>query len=651
MSAIVGVYKVNGQPVDPTHVARMLGTLTHRGPDGCGSWVQGAVGLGHRMLHTTPESLHERQPLSDKAGNMVLTCDARIDNREELIRSLDLTGRRSGEITDSELVLAAYEKWGEACPKYLLGDFGFALWDARRQALFCARDHFGLKPFYYHASDRVFAFGSEIKALVCLPDVPCRLNETRVFDFLMSEYDDKEITFYQGILRLPPAHTLTVTREGTRLECYWELDPGRELNLRSDAEYAEGFREVFTDAVRCRLRSAFPVGSMLSGGLDSSSITCVARDLLMESQRGLLHTFSAIFDDTPECDERRYINAVLARGGFSAHAFQAGEISPLVDVERVLWHLDEPLSANNLNLVWSVYRSAADQNVRVVLDGLDGDTTVSHGEGYLTELARSGRWLRLIREAHAYNNRKGRPAGGHLRRLVRQHGRAGLIRSFGPLGRDYYSRAVSRSRTRARNAPAPLHWNPGTPPLNYTSAMAAGARERLERFSRDRSETIETEREAHFRSLNRGVCTHMLGEMEHAAAAFSLEARSPFCDRRLIEYCLSLPGNQKLDSGWDRIVLRRSMDGVLPPDVQWRPGKVNFTSYFDRGLVAHESGRLASLLLQGGAELEPYLDVELLRPICRGLLSSPDNAGEYDTTAVWKAASLALWLRQAGLTV
>src|SRR6267142_1308347 len=165
MSAIVGFYGRDGQPVDRADLERMTASLAHRGPDAAGVWNNGPVGLGHRMLWTTPESLHEQLPLTSKSGDLVITADARIDNRDELITALGLAHWAHGEIPDSELILRAYEQWGEDSPKRLLGDFAFAIWDERRQTLFCARDHCGVKPFYYYQSARALLFASEIKAL------------------------------------------------------------------------------------------------------------------------------------------------------------------------------------------------------------------------------------------------------------------------------------------------------------------------------------------------------------------------------------------------------------------------------------------------------------------------------------------------------
>src|SRR3989442_1012999 len=208
VSGIAGLWRLDGRPTEPAELDRMLARLAHRGPDGAGAWRHGPVALGHRMLHTTPESLRECQPLVGTTGDLVLVADARIDNRAELCPLLPAPS----DATDAELILAAYERWGEHCPEHLLGDFAFAIWDGRAQRLFCARDHFGVKPLYYHhRPSRLFAFASEIKGLLALADIPRRLNETRVAAYLVPLFEDKEVTFYEEIVRLPPAHRMVVS--------------------------------------------------------------------------------------------------------------------------------------------------------------------------------------------------------------------------------------------------------------------------------------------------------------------------------------------------------------------------------------------------------------------------------------------------------
>ncbi len=305
MSGIIGLYHLDGRPAEERILQRMAQAIAHRGPDGIRFWSDGPVGLGHLMLQTTPESARERQPLTNPEATLCLTVDGRIDNRRELRQALDSNGFPPRDDTDAELLLRAYECWGESCPNRLLGDFAFAIWDARKKQLFCARDYVGVKPFYYHRSATLFAFGSEIRAVLALETVPRRLNESRVVDFLVEQLDreDEESTFYQDVQRLPAGHSLTVSPGKFLLRDYWELKAPPVLKLGSLQEYGEAFREVFVEAVRCRLRSTYPVASTLSGGIDSSSVVCTVRELLASELQEPLHTISLVDADEAKCGE------------------------------------------------------------------------------------------------------------------------------------------------------------------------------------------------------------------------------------------------------------------------------------------------------------------------------------------------------------
>lgn len=643
MSALAGIYYLDNRTVDSVDLSRMIDILAHRGPDGANIWSEGPIGLGHRMLWTTPESLLEKLPLVKQLGDLAITADARIDNRSELIAALDFTDCASEKITDSQLILAAYEKWGDRCPEQLLGDFAFAIWDGRKQVLFCARDHFGVKPFYYYSSSGINVFATEIKALLSLPEIPRRLNEVKVADHLTSLCDDPSITFYKDILRLPPAHTITVSHEGTQLQSYWSLDPSRELRLGSNEEYAEAFRELFTEAVRCRLRSAFPIGSMLSGGLDSSSVTCMARLLL--AQEDQLPTFSAIFDEVTECDERSFQNAVLTQGGFEPHRLHADQISPLTDLNRVLWHLDEAIYGGNLYILWCLYISAKEQNVRVLLNGFDGDNTVSHGTGYLIELARAGRWLTLAAEVIEYSRKLNRPWFGALWSWVKQYGlnplsRFRVIRLMRRIWQMLRRILLAQPNATSNRLPWSIHLNP-----DFVKRI--GLRERQQALQKSPLLPL-TEREDHYRRLNWPLLTSMFELMDKAAGASAIELRFPFWDKRLVEFCLALPPEQKMHQGWTRLVMRRAMTGVLPEEVQWRKQKANFTASFDRGLLTFERERLEEVILKNSKVIEKYVDITDLREVYQQFLSQ--EATESDVVGMWRAVSLSLWLQHMGLT-
>ena len=625
MSGLVALYHPDGRPVEQPCLDKMTVALAHRGTDGSGLWRDGPVGLGHRMRWTTPESLHETLPLALPDKKLAITADARLDNRDELIAALDVADRA---IPDSALILLAYDRWGEACPEKLLGDFAFVLWDGRRGAIFCARDHIGVKPFfYYHKTGRLFACASEIKALLCLPDIPQRLNEARVGECLGLLLDDKETTFYHEILRLPPGHRLTVDPKGARLDAYWALDPHRSLEGRSNDEYAQEFRWLFTEAVRARMRSAFPIGSMLSGGLDSSSVTCTARGIAAAQGKGPLHTFSLVFDDVPSCDERGYIQAVVEQSGLTPHFVRGDKVSPLSDFEQVLGYEDEPFLPPNLFLVRALYETASKNGVQVLLDGVDGDSTVFHGEGYLRELVRAGRILAVLREL------RGIARHGRLpwRRACRVHVISPLIPDW--LRRAYRSfpgrRPHETTETRMRSLICP----------DFAKRIHLIERVREdEARGRTRPRTV---REAHWHRLNHGSTPFGLEVIDHAASRFGIESRHPFFDRRLLEFCLALPADQKMFEGWTRIVLRRAMEGILPEAIRWRPGKSNLSPNFAHSLIVRDRERLDKWIRAYAPVLEEYVDMRKLNKVYSQGVERPNMA---DAMTLWNAVTIGLWL-------
>ena len=632
MSAIFGVYQRDRRPVAREDLERMSTILSHRGSDGVQIQAEGSLGFGHRMLWTTPESLNEQLPLIDKSSALTITADARIDNRDELYSLLELR-RPLAEIGDSELILAAYIKWGEECPEKLLGDFAFAIWDERNQRLFCARDHFGVKPFYYHISDGSFVFASEIKAIFCVGEIPKRLNELRVAEHLSLVCNDASITFYEDINRLPPAHTLTISARESVKRKYWALDPLREHERRSDSEYAEEFRAIFTEAVRCRMRSAFPVGSMLSGGLDSSSIACVARKLLPENES--LHTFSIVHDVVKKCDEREFQDAVLAKGGFVPHYLQNDSVSPLIDLDDILWHEDEAIGGN-LYSNWCLYKQAKESGVRVILDGFDGDSTVSHGRGYLTELARAGRWIALATEVRAFSKK---------RQLAWKEAYWAWIWSYKLEPMIKGSRTLSRSRQLYRRAIGTRsHNGNSSEPFAYKSILNPDFVKESGLAANPRPRRPQSEREMHH-----GLLTNlgMIGSLENlaaASAAFGTEIRFPFWDTRLTEFCLALPPEQKWVRGTTRMVMRRAMEGILPTQIQWRPGKANIAPAYYHGLHTFEQDRVKQALLHDSASVEKYVNLKALRQAHDRFASH--EASDTEVLAISKVLSLALWLQR-----
>ncbi|MBP5973245.1 lasso peptide isopeptide bond-forming cyclase [Brasilonema sp. CT11] len=673
MSGIMGIYYLDNRPVDREDLGQMVDILAHRGPDGADIWVDGSVGLGHRMLWTTPESLLEKLPLIKQTGDLVITADCRIDNRDELIHVLQFDERPSEKITDSQLILAAYEKWGEFCPEQLLGDFAFAIWDVKNQTLFCARDHMGIKPFYYHhQADHVFVFGSEIKALLCLQEIPHQLNEVKVADYLAVMLEDKTSTFYQGIFRLPPASSMTVSCKGIQIQSYWALDPKRELRLNSDEEYAKALCEIFTKAVHCRLRSAFPIGSHLSGGLDSSSVTCMARQLLQQENRPL-HTFSNIFDTVTQCDERSFINPVLAQGGMIPHYVHADQMGPLSDLDQIFSYHEEVFFGPTHFLLWGPNRAAHSEGIRIVLSGFDGDTTLSHGEGYLIELAHQGQWASFATEANEISKLLGNSPLDilqeygltYLQELARKSNWVAFAKAANEISKhfDISQRHIllhhglkpllpkllrqAWRRLRGRSEPIPdIDWL-----FNPSFAKKIGLKKRIQALNESQSNPVVTEREHHWRVMTSGLVTYAMETLDKSAAAFSIEARHPFMDKRLLEFCLSLPPEQKLNQGWSRLVMRRAMKNILPEQVQWRRGKSNMSPSFLYGLLTLDRKLVDNVMQNQLESIAAYVDTNALRKAYEQLISASNFKSLERSIAldIWKVVMLTLWLNRTQL--
>ncbi len=632
MSGMAGVFYLDGRKPDRATIKAMVTSLAHRGPDGSDTWLDDQVALGHCHLVTTPESVGERLPAAGGGERFVLTADARIDNRDELIAALRLQRSTGDVITDSALILEAYAKWGEKCPERLVGDFVFAIWDRVTRRLFCARDHIGIKPFYYfHEPGSLFAFASEPKALFTLADVPRRLNETRIGDYLGDIFNDSKITYFHDVLRLPPAHYMQIDDNGATSRRYWRLDPDRELQLNSDEDYACTFRELFLETMRCRLRSAVLSGSTLSGGLDSSVIACAAVGLFRRTGDVPWNAFSAVYDDlTPRSDERPYIDAVVQRGAIQPHFLEGDGVGPLSQFDEMSRYLDEPSDNPFSSIGWVLRGMARDRGVKVMLDGNGGDVTVSYSFRYLADVARTGQWASLAREVFG---------------LARHYyyGPNAALRVFARwVAQPLAPEPLVRAWHRFRGADALGHTI--ELPLNPDFANRIGFAERLE-AQRERYRAAQSAKRDHILSFEEGMVPSAMEFADIANAAFGIEGRYPFFDKRLVELCVALPREQRMDRGLNRVIVRRAMGDILPRTVRDRGSKGNPNRNFAEALLSHERDRLDDVILGGSEMIEPYIDSAALQAIYRRFVGQP---GIRDAYSVFTAATLAMWLRGQG---
>lgn len=624
MSGFAGVYYLDQKNVSENTLEQFNTALAHRGPDGSNTWHSSAVGFSHLLLKTLPEPNDLKMPLFDKALGLAITGDIRLDNREDIVLSLEPRDRLSS-LSDAALLLLCYRKWERQMMKHLVGDFAFVIWDERKKELFCARDHFGIKPFYYYADRDVFVFASEIKALFCIPDIPKKINELMIADYLLWSAEDTEITFFENIHRLPAAHSMTL-RPGSRVMTrYWSLDPSAALSPQSDESYAEMYKEIFSKCVLSRARSAYPLGSLLSGGLDSSSIVSVERSFNTRKEKPL-HTFSIVFSGHRECDESEYIRSVTsAFQGIREHFVDVTDIPPLKNIDEILRCVEEP-PLGNLSIFWAgVFPCVQKNNVRVLLDGEGGDEVVCRGYTRLAELLRNLRWIELWKTLRALSISISRSR----RELFWQKAlRPNVPDSFIKFWRQCHGRS------------APL-WFDGTF-LNEDFILKHHIRERAEHFLAHEMKPARTVRAEQYSELMSGCNAATFEVMDKLSAPFNIEMRYPFFDKRLVEFCLALPSDQKLDRGMTRVIARRSLKGILPEKIRNRGGKIYMDSHLVSNLKQYEQSNITDAIFKDGALLRSYVDAGQLGMAYEKFMSTGDALS---STSVWQATILSKWLK------
>lgn len=666
MSGIVGIYHLDERLVKRETLGNMVDILAHRGPDGADIWYEKNVGLGHRMLWTTPESLLEQLPLKDSTGNLILTADARIDNRDELISVLELNDCPSEKITDSDLILAAYEKWGRNCAGKLIGDFAFAIWDKRKQVLFCARDYMGVKPFYYHYQPgKLFVFASEIKGLFCLDAVPRKVNDAKVGIYLcqLSGFAKlKPDTFYEDILHLLPAHWMEVSEKGIESESFWDLDSEAkkiQQNLKTDAEYVEEFRKRFTEAVACRLRSAYPLVSTLSGGVDSSSVSCVARNLLREkdSDAELLTIYSDC--GVPSTDETAFVDTVLAQSGFKHCIAKVG--NPIEAAQTVTPWLDQPVQMPTPAMLLAIVREVKQQGARVVLTGHDGDTIVSHGTDYPHELLELGEWeqVRKIVEGRYQNKSDSAkeieldlyeylvPYATELVKHFKLKIYISLLYKVIVNWNFNFKRTIKLLLRSVYNNFRLLNWKKNNSSINKKLAKSIKLGKLLKDEFNYQFCNLPTEYLNHYRGITSGNMQEASEQIDAISSGVSIEARHPFLDKRVIELCLAAPAHLKFCNGFGRGVMRRAMKDILSEEVRRRRSKVDFYGFIINKIQANERNLIDNLLLEDKYNLSNYLNTDAVQKDYQSLanFAAKWQQKRREARMINCAIYLSLWLK------
>lgn len=532
MCGIVGIFSFDSK-IECDTVKKMTDSIIHRGPDGEGHWINasGRIALGHRRLSIIDLTENGKQPMQYSNGRYTITFNGEIYNYIELRRILKLAGYLFTSNSDTEVLLALYDQKKENCLTDLDGMFAFAIWDEEEQKLFCARDRFGEKPFYYHFSRNNFYFSSEMKSLWSV-GVEKKINKLMMLNFITNNIvvDENEPanTFYDNIYQLDNAQYLTITNDYFEpvKKYYYSLDPIKVNKIINEKEAKDQFISLLEESVRLRLRSDVPVGSSLSGGIDSSSIV-----LLIDKIKGEFNvqkTFSARFNNFDR-DEGYFMKLVTDK----CKNIESNEVWPTNDemelvIEKILYHQEEPFGSASIFAQWKVMELAKSSGVSVLLDGQGADEQLAgylyYYNLYLAQLYQNN-YPVFLKEVEAYENLR------NLKHILHPRSQS-MKMQLGQFKRRIVKSSKSISETHLNNS------------LKH-DMVVTGLKELLRYADRN-------------------------------SMAHSVEVRLPFLSHKLVEFVFTLPDSFKLKEGWTKMILRESMANILPFEITWRIDKVAY---------------------------------------------------------------------------
>jgi asparagine synthase (glutamine-hydrolysing) len=571
LSGFAVLYDLSNTPVEPGVLERVMGRLSHRGPDGHDVLVEGSAALGHWHFWTTPEEIGEKQPLELEGLPFTIVLDGRLDNRKELLSGLDLDPQEGLHLSDAAMILKAYDRWGEACFERLLGEYAVVILDKLREELVCARDALGDRTMFFSTKGSRLVIASEPWAIAEAENTKVELEESAIARYFAFENFEDGQTLFKNICEISPAQVIVFSAAGKRKRYHWKPDYSVKLRDRSDKNYADEFRSILEESIRCRLRVTTQAGILMSGGLDSTSVACLAAQMLGQKT---LTTISYVFDELPECDERQYIEMVRKRWNTHSIQIPCDDLWPWKD-----W-LNWPVNPNHPEgnpyrlLKERTYQRANQEGIRVLLTGGFGDHLYSTGSEWLADLVFEGHLLEASRELGLYLRYSG----------LLPTMKAGFIQK---VGKRVLNTLPGISRVQ-RKVTLPQWLTPyASGYLSKTSPFLPSAKDRYRNL------------------LGNLAAASSTGEIFNANR-HALELRHPYRDRRLVEYILKVPAYQLHHRGLFKHILRNAMREILPNGIRLRPQQTSLVTLFARG-QEREQKNLAVLFREENAVWRKYV--------------------------------------------
>ncbi|MGD0534818.1 MAG: asparagine synthase (glutamine-hydrolyzing) [Methanoregula sp.] len=599
MCGIAGQYCFKGGRPKSRLLAAMSERLAHRGPDGEGTHISGSTGLVHRRLAIIDLSPDGLQPMTNEDSSLWLVFNGEIYNFVELREELAKKGHTFYSKSDTEVILHAYEEWGHDCLARFNGMWAFALWDERKQELFCARDRFGIKPFYYTTVGGSFLFASEIKALLVHPDAGNTPDDKMLCTYLAWGVQDHcSRTMFEGILQIEPGHALIVTREGIQPPFrYWDITVNPEIGTDSDEEaIATHLRELLTDAARSHLKSDVAVGTCLSGGIDSSTLAVIINTLIRKDSPDRVgtrqKTFSVVFSNK-KFDESQYINDVVAATGVDAARTEPTPNQLWEDIDRLVYIQDEPFGSLSMYAQYCVMRLASTK-VKVVLDGQGADELLAGYLGY---------------------------QGSYIRELIWTfHWGTALSEIIGSIRHHHGFFTAALQQLRVRKA---------------RRGLLKCIPETIDRYQGTLDKVL-------YRELVSTNLPELLHYEDRNSMAFSIEARVPYLDIRVAEYIASLPFKEKIHNGVTKAVLRRAIKGLIPESIRCRQDKMGFVTPEECWMKNELRPFVLGILSSGSFKSRPYWDADA---VAKNYLAFIEGTSAYSFD-VWRIICAEMWLRK-----
>lgn len=563
MCGICGVISMERQ-INRDMFEKMVDIVTHRGPDDRGIYYGDTIALGHRRLAVIDLSSEGHQPFFYR-DRYVMVYNGEIYNYIELRDVLEKKGYHFASKTDTEVLIAMYDCYGKDCVHKLNGMWSFAIYDKKENILFCSRDRFGVKPFYYYYKNDEFLFGSEIKQILTMfpQEKKVYANDQRLLEFLvLGDLDYTEETMFQDIMQLRGGHNLLFDIEkGTFIkECYYDVETIKSRKITYDTA-CEEFRQIFEQSVNYRLQADVPVGYCLSGGLDSSAIVCVADKILEDKHSDTdQRAFSSCFEDKTY-DEQEYIDEVINRTSVSSYKVFPKEEDLFKELDDIIWYMDEPFGSTSFFAGWNVFRTAKENGVTVTLDGQGADEQLA---GYsifysvaFAHYLRRFRLLRFIHEIYCYCKYR---AGTEKYVTVADIMINAAVSAIMP----------NKLKNRVRRM------------VGYGYRNLPFSNEIIDRVTKDRDIFHVDNPRKYFADMMRCHLSPLLHHEDRNSMAHSIESRVPFLDYRLVESIYSMPMEYKIRNGMTKAVLRDGLKDVLPEKIRNRMDKLGFVTPEDR---------------------------------------------------------------------